>query len=197
VKKACGLTAVAVLLVVSSAIPPASSEENDVVAPAHRDVTPPGFTAAPVGSGPLIREKVPPPPPEPARWRRFFLPETTDAATFKTDKLTIHISGVTPLTIDQVCGKGDGEWPCGRTALFSFRLFLRGRAVECYFPRPEGVEAVVAPCRVGQTDLGSWLLGQGWAKPDGNATEDYRATANQAACDGKGLWRGELKPADC
>ena len=48
-------------------------------------MTPPGVTPGPAGDGPLIREPVPPPPPEPPRWRRFFLPVTTDAATFAVE----------------------------------------------------------------------------------------------------------------
>jgi endonuclease YncB( thermonuclease family) len=176
----------------------AAAEDNDIVKPPSRDVTPPGATHGPPADGPLVREKVPPPPPDPPRWRRFFLPATTDAATFKTDKLTIRVSGVTPPAADETCRKEDGsDWPCGRTALFSLRLFLRGRAIECFFPRPEGVEEVVAPCRVGKTDLGGWLLTQGWAKPDENATDEYRAMADTARCAGKGLWRGAARPDGC
>jgi endonuclease YncB( thermonuclease family) len=145
----------------------------------------------------LVREYVPPPPPDPARWRRFFLPETRDAATFAADKLTIRISGVAAPAVDQICHAGDSDWPCGKTALFSFRLFLRGRAVECYFPRPDDASEIVAPCRVGKTDLGLWLLSQGWAKPDGNATDEYRSASHKAACSGLGLWKGEAKPSDC
>jgi endonuclease YncB( thermonuclease family) len=183
------------LTLASGAVGEASGGE--IVPRADRDVTPSGATRLPESDQPLVREKVPPPPPEPARWRRFFLPATRDAATFQADKLTIRVSGVTPAGIDQVCRGSEGDWPCGKTALLSFRLFLRGRAVECYFPRPEGIAEVVAPCRVGKTDLGLWLLSQGWAKPDGNATDAYRLASHAAACDGRGLWRGEAKPADC
>jgi endonuclease YncB( thermonuclease family) len=176
----------------------AVAEDGEIVQPPSRDVTPPGATQGPATDGPLIREKVPPPPPDPPRWRRFFLPTTTDAATFKTDKLTIRVSGVSPPASDQTCRKADGEeWPCGRTALFSLRLFLRGRAIECFFPRPEGIEEVVAPCRVGKTDLGRWLISEGWATPDENATDEYRSLAAAAKCGGKGQWRGNAKPDDC
>jgi endonuclease YncB( thermonuclease family) len=179
-------------------LPVRAQSDGEVVRPANRDVTPAGATQGPTGSGPLIREPVPPPPADPARWRRFFLPETPAAGAFKADKLTIRISGLAPPPADQTCKlPGGEEWPCGRTALVSFRLFLRGRAVECYFPRPEGVEDIIAPCRVGKTDLALWLLGQGWAKPDNNATEEYRAVSRKAECGGRGLWRGDAKPTNC
>ncbi len=175
----------------------ALAEETIVPAPS-RDVTPPGVTRPPPAEGPLVREPPPPAPPEPARWRRFFLPETLDAATFRVDRLVIHVSGVAVPPAAGVCPLPDGEtWPCGRTALSALRSFVRSRAVECYFPKPDGLEEVIAPCRIGKTDLGSWLLRQGWAKPDANATDEYRAASQDAACAARGLWRGADRAADC
>lgn len=176
----------------------ASAQEAETVPPAVRNVTPPGMTPGPTVDGPLIREAVPPKPPEPARWRRFFLPATTEAATFVTEGLTIRVSGVTPPSADKTCKTVVGEdWPCGRVALFSLRMFLRGRAVECYFPPLGDIRQVVAPCRVGPTDLALWLLSQGWATPDENATDAYRAAAEEARCAGRGLFRGAPSDGTC
>jgi endonuclease YncB( thermonuclease family) len=184
--------ALALMLLVS----PAAAE--DVVAPAVRDVTPPGMTPGPKVDGPLIREAVPPRPPDPPRWRRYFLPATTDAATFVAKNLTIHIAGVTPPVPDATCTLADStEWPCGRVALYSLRRFLRGRAVECLLPYIEGAADVTAPCRVVKVDLALWLLQQGWAKPNDIATDDYRAASLRAQCAGVGLWRDTPKPAAC
>lgn len=163
-----------------------------------RDVTPPGVTPGPALNGPLVREPAPPRKPDPPRWRRFFLPQTSDAATFSVESRTIRISGVTPPQRDEECRKSDGTaWPCGRSALHALRMFLGGRAIECYFP-PVGTEVeVVAPCRVGSTDIGLWLLSQGWGKPDTYATDPYRQAAETARCTGKGLWRGIPPEPDC
>jgi endonuclease YncB( thermonuclease family) len=190
--------AVAWLALFAALIPAAATagDGGEIVPRAKRDVTAPGMTPGPAVDGPLEREAAPPPPPEPARWHRFYLPETSDAATFKTKGRTIEISGVAPPKPDESCKRADGEaWPCGRTALYALRMFLRGRAVECLYP-PADAELIIAPCRVGAADLGLWLLTAGWAKPDGNATEAYRTAAHEAACAGKGLWR-DARPADC
>ena len=167
---------------------------------AVRNVTPSNITPGPAGEGPLVREPAPPAPPPEARWRRYFLPVTTDSATFHVDdgKLAIHIAGVTAPAIDETCTAADGSaWPCGRTALHQFRMFLRGRAIECYFPPATGLETVTAPCRVGQTDLGLWLLKQGWAKGNELSTDDYLAAAAEARCGGVGIWRGSRRPDYC
>ncbi|MCB1494688.1 MAG: thermonuclease family protein [Bauldia sp.] len=194
----------ALLLILANAILAAgcgglSAEELEVVPPPARNVTPPGILPGPQVDGPLYREPTPPPPPAPPRWRRFFLPKTTDGATFVTrNHLVIKVFGVTPPPLDQICRRMDGEeWPCGRTALFSLRMFLRGRAVECLLPNPDGIDRAVAPCRVGSIDVGRWLLRQGWATPDENATDEYRTAAHDARCDRVGMWRGSEADPGC
>lgn len=175
-----------------------SALAEEIVAPAARNVTPPGMTPGPGGDGPLIREPVPPRPPDPPRWRRYFLPRTTDAATFVVRNITIRIAGVTPPAADEVCPLADGsDWPCGRMALFALRKFLHGRAVECFFAPPGDATEIAAPCRVGKTDLGAWLLAQGWVKPNELATAADRAATAQARCARLGVWRGEARPDYC
>jgi endonuclease YncB( thermonuclease family) len=186
----------ALILALLIAASPAVAEQ--IVPPAARDVTPPGVTPGPTGVGPLIREPPPPRAPEPPRWRRYFLPVTADAATFVIDSLTISIAGVTPPAVGDTCTFTDGEpWPCGHTALYALRMFLRGRAVECYFPPVEGLAEVIAPCRVGQTDLGLWLLKSGWARTNDLATSDYLTAMAEARCARLGMWRGVERPDFC
>ena len=175
-----------ILLLARSA--PAAAEE--IVQPASRDVTPANMTPAPKGAGPLVREPTDPAQPTPARWRRFVLPATLDAGTFAVKGETIAVAGVARLKHDASCKAADGTvWPCGRTALIAFRLFLAGRPIECFFPAVAGATTIIAPCRIGQTDLGLWLLSEGWGKPDGYATDDYRKAAAAAEKDRRGLWR--------
>ncbi len=166
------------------------SATPEIVAPAARNVTPPGVTPGPAADGPLVREPTPPPPPDPPRWRRFFLPKTSNSATLHVDERTIRISGVTGPSAETVCQRTDGsEWPCGRAALYGFRMFIGGRAVECYFPAVEGAVDIIAPCRIGRTDLGLWLSQQGWAMPNELATDEYRKASEDARCAYRGLWR--------
>lgn len=182
---------------------PASAEEPtlEVVPRATRNVTPPGVTPGPEVDGPLVREVQPVPEkaPETARWRRFFLPETSDAGTFHIKSFTVRVSGVDPVPVDKLCQRADGaEWPCGRTALFSFRRFLGGRAIECYFPPvSDAATEIVAPCRIGQIDIGTWLLRQGWATPNDYATDEYRAAALEGRCGRLGIWQGVAADGTC
>jgi hypothetical protein len=170
----------------------------ETVRPAQRDVTPPGMTPGPQGEGPLTREPAPPKPAEPPQWRRFDLPETVDATTFKVLGRTVRIAGVVAPQPGETCKRQDGgDWPCGRTALHSFRMFLGGRSIECFFPYADTAVEITAPCRVGQVDLGLWLLKTGWAKPGAYATEEYLRASDQAHCNRRGLWRGEVTVPAC
>ncbi|MEQ8695041.1 MAG: thermonuclease family protein [Bauldia litoralis] len=197
--RAVALGVTMLTLILAALAQPAMAQDLERVPRATRNVTPPGILPGPAVDGPLYREPTPPAPPQPPKWRRFFLPRTTDGATFITkDGLTIKVYGVTPPAVDQTCQRADGEtWPCGRTALFSLRMFLRGRAVECFLPPLDGIDRAIAPCRVGQIDVGWWLLSQGWATPDDNATDEYRATAQAARCERVGMWRGAEPDPDC
>ncbi len=192
----------AILLPLSLVAGTAAGQEaaQEIVPRATRNVTPPGVTPGPEVEGPLLRERLPEPerPPETGRWRRFLLPETTDAATFHVRDVTIRISGVDPLPVDRVCARSDGEaWPCGQTALFSFRRFLGGRPVECFFPPIDRATEIIAPCRIGQIDLGEWVLRQGWGTPNQYATEAYRAAAVEGRCERLGMWRGTAADETC
>jgi endonuclease YncB( thermonuclease family) len=185
----------AAALLILFAGPPAAAEQ--IVSPPSRDVTPPGFTPGPKVTTPLFRDDIPPPPPEAPRWHRFFLPVTTDSGTFQVKGLVIRIAGLAPPAPDTTCPAADNRsWPCGRTALYSFRMFLRGRAVECYYAT-SGKPEIAAPCRVGATDLGLWLLSQGWADAATNASDTYHAAETAARCARLGIWRGRVRDAGC
>ncbi len=190
----------ALLLALAMPIPSVADEVHmpEMVPRPSRDVTPSGVTPAPITSGPLIREPLPPPPPEKPRWHRFFLPATTDAATFVAENRQIRLAGVTAVPRDVACKLADGsDWPCGTTALFALRRFLQGRAIECYFLSGDKAKPLVAPCRIGKTDIGLWLLTEGWVTAEKTASADYRKAAEAAHCEGLGLWRGTAKGTSC
>ena len=210
-----GLVVAALATVLTVAAIPVLAQEEEIVPPPSRDVTPPGVTPAPVGPGPLVREPVDvtlapvpvalppmikpirPPAPLGPGWHRFFLPETTDAATFVVRNLTIRIAGVLPLPREATCYRGaDESWPCGDVALDKFRHFLLGRPVYCFLGADKS-NSLEAPCRVGRTDLGTWLLVEGWAKAASSASRKYRRAADDARCAGRGLWHGVDERPEC
>jgi endonuclease YncB( thermonuclease family) len=177
----------------------AQDEGIEIVPPASRDVTPPGVMPAPGGDGPLIREKVPPPPADGPRWRRFFLPIALDAGTIQVKDRRIKFADVVAPEATTLCEMKSGGpgWPCGRAALSALRMFLRGRAVECLHAGDDNADPLVALCRIGSIDIGLWLVRLGWAGAGRNASEDYQAAARLARCSNLGLWREVAREASC
>ncbi|MHA1157264.1 MAG: thermonuclease family protein [Alphaproteobacteria bacterium] len=186
---------VAVLLMLTA--PAAGQTDGLTLVPApSRNVTPPGILPGPVVDGPLLREETPLPAADPPRWHRLFLPQTHDSATFEKGDIRVRVADVQPPSLERTCATGEGgSWPCGRTARHALRMYLRGRAVECYFPFSVGLLDVTAPCRVGRTDLALWLLANGWVEAGSSASESYRQAEADAKCARRGLWR-EHEP-DC
>ena len=172
---------------------------NTAVLEAHRevrDVTPRELVQGPdLQSGMLERlpavEPPPPPkkPPVPSRWKR---PVIDMAGRFISDGKTVTLSGVKPLPLDRQCRKADGtNWPCGRFARTAMRNLVRGRTISCDPGRQEtDGEHITTSCKIGDTDLAAWLVGNGWAEPVGAA---YAEELKQARKTGLGIWRDQVQ----
>jgi hypothetical protein len=122
------------------------------------------------------------PPPKPL----LFQPVAQAAGVIAAGGRVITISGVELISDETSCPRpGGGEWPCGRAARTAFRALLRGRAVTCDFPDGEVPDALSTSCRVGQRDLGAWLVENGWARASGDA---YATQAGLARAQGRGIF---------
>ena len=72
----------------------------------------------------------------------------------------------------------NGHAACARCA--AVRLWLRGRALSCVMPPEADRQLLVAGCRLGKQDVGTWLVSNGWARavaggPYAEARSDRRA----------------------
>lgn len=111
----------------------------------------------------------------------------TAAGVFKSGEQVVHLSGITPLNLTASCKAENGEnWPCGRFARTAMRGFVRGRALNC-----DAVDLVSGPiktqCRIGDSDIGEWLVKQGWAR--GAKGSVYENLVPVAKSSKTGMWR--------
>ena len=67
----------------------------------------------------------------------------------------------------------------------SVQRFVRRRSVECRLPAAARPSDGVAQCSVGGSDIGEWLVAQGWARADG---PDYAGAEKTARQEKRGLW---------
>ncbi|MCF6100216.1 thermonuclease family protein [Mesorhizobium muleiense] len=111
----------------------------------------------------------PPKPPKtkmPDDWNgtKLFQPVASAAGVIGAKGYSVAISGVDIVRQDETCTDGGKSWTCGTRARTAFRAFLRGRAVVCTVPPEGGRDLITAECRVGNQDVGQWLIENGWAR---------------------------------
>lgn len=111
----------------------------------------------------------PPKPPKtkmPDDWNgtKLFQPVASAAGVIEGKGYSVAISGVDIVRQDETCTDGGKSWTCGTRARTAFRAFLRGRAVVCTVPPEGGRDLITAECRVGNQDVGQWLIENGWAR---------------------------------
>jgi endonuclease YncB( thermonuclease family) len=127
----------------------------------------------------------PPKPPKlktPDDWNgtKLFQPVATAAGLIGAKGYSVALSGIDVVGQDEICTDDGKSWACGIRARTAFRAFLRGRTVVCTVPPEGGRDLITAECRIGNQDIGQWLVENGWARaakggPYAEAGEKARA----------------------
>ncbi|WEK51777.1 MAG: thermonuclease family protein [Candidatus Kaistia colombiensis] len=179
---------------------PAPAVETPIWAP--RNVTAPGMTPAPSVTGPLEREAVPKKPLAPPRWKAFSPVVVREAGLLDIGARHVRLAGIAVPDDARLCHPAEtaeaaDEIACAKLALVALRRRVRALGVECRVSANDTADPIVAPCRIGATDLGHWLIEQGWATAAAKAPDGYKAAETEARCFRRGIWQAGPPPADC
>lgn len=120
-------------------------------------------------------------------------PRVVDGDTLDFSGRLVRLFGIDALEIDQVCGADGRYWACGKEAHWAALNRVSPHWVTCVVAAAGGAGPDAAVCYLagaGQVDLNAWLVAQGWALADRDATEAYVAAEDAARRAGRGLWRG-------
>jgi endonuclease YncB( thermonuclease family) len=80
---------------------------------------------------------------------------------------SVQLTGIVPTDVDRMCtGPSGKDWPCGQAARTAFRMYLRGRSIDCDVPDANWKGTVKGACRYVRVDLSAWLVRFGWADPE-------------------------------
>ncbi|OED00342.1 MULTISPECIES: thermonuclease family protein [Rhizobium] len=80
---------------------------------------------------------------------------------------SVQLTGIIPTDVDRMCtGPSGKDWPCGQAARTAFRMYLRGRSIDCDVPDANWKGTVKGACRYVRVDLSAWLVRFGWADPE-------------------------------
>jgi len=124
-------------------------------------------------------------------------PRVIDGDTLDFSGRLVRLFGIDALEIDQVCAAGGRYWACGKEAHWAALDRISPHWVTCVTKSTSDEGPVTAVCYLagaGQIDVNAWLVEQGWALADRDATDDYVAAEEAARRAGRGLWRGSFVP---
>lgn len=114
----------------------------------------------------------------------------SDSGTLEAGDVVIRLNGIVASKADAQCHDKQGKnWPCGAAAKTALRRLVRARAVVCDLPEPGEQKSFTARCAVSGTDLSTWMLRQGWAKPNDPPEPALADAAEAAKSERIGLWQ--------
>jgi len=114
----------------------------------------------------------------------------SDSGTLEAGDAVIRLNGIVASKADAQCHDKQGKnWPCGAAAKTALRRLVRARAVVCDLPEPGEQKSFTARCAVSGTDLSTWMVRQGWAKPNDPPEPALADAAEAAKSERIGLWQ--------
>jgi endonuclease YncB( thermonuclease family) len=114
----------------------------------------------------------------------------SDSGTLEAGDVVIRLNGIVANKADAQCHDKQGKnWPCGAAAKTALRRLVRARAVVCDLPEPGEQKSFTARCAVSGTDLSTWMVRQGWAKPNDPPEPALADAAEAAKSERIGLWQ--------
>ena len=127
--------------------------------------------------------------PEPTK-KTYYRVIVPDSGTLETGNVVIKLNGIVPSKADAQCQDETGKsWPCGAAAKTALRRLVGARAVVCDLPDPGEQKSFTARCAVSGTDLSTWLVRQGWAKPNDLLEPALADAAEAAKSERIGVWQ--------
>ncbi|QND49466.1 hypothetical protein HB780_28640 [Rhizobium lusitanum] len=114
-------------------------------------------------------------------------PSSDRAGMLTVGNRSVQLSGIIPTDVGRMCAGSNGKsWPCGTAARTAFRMYLRGRIIDCDLPSATWQGTVTGHCRYVRIDLSEWLVRFGWAEPE--AGSPLEAVAEQAKQQKRGIY---------
>lgn len=114
----------------------------------------------------------------------------SDSGTLEAGDVVIRLNGIVASKADAQCHDKQGKnWPCGAAAKTALRRLVRARAVVCDLPEPGEQKSFTARCAVSGTELSTWMVRQGWAKPNDPPEPALADAAEAAKSERIGLWQ--------
>ena len=128
--------------------------------------------------------------PKPIKFRRVAVIE---GGTLRSQNTTVQIKDIRPLPLTATCRTKTGHsWPCGRHAQAALTRFIQNKSIACYEADLQGSDTIHAHCMAGPHDIATWLVQNGWARPDKAHNTRFVEMEKQARTKQWGMWRTRM-----
>ena len=115
-----------------------------------------------------------------------------DGDTLEIGGERIRLHGIDAPEKDQTCSIDGRAWACGIAAWGELVQITAGKVVTCEPRDTDRYGRTVAACSADGTDLGDWLLRNGWAVAYYLYSYEYTRAEHHAKTNRRGLWAGEF-----
>jgi len=121
-----------------------------------------------------------------------------DGDTIEIHGQRVRLAGIDAPEAGQTCWSADKKpWRCGQEAAFALADKIGRATVHCASTGRDRYRRILAQCRIGNLDLGSWLIRTGRAVRYYDRAGAYRADEEAARARGQGIWAGPfIKPSE-
>ncbi|MBC7907010.1 MAG: thermonuclease family protein [Rhodospirillaceae bacterium] len=121
-----------------------------------------------------------------------------DALVIDGDTIMLSLTKIRMLGIDtpedeQTCRRGGIEWACGIEASAALTDLVKDKRVTCDLNGRHSYGRPLGRCRIGATDIGAWMVSQGWAVVDPRFEKTYLPQQAEAKAAKRGLWSGTFQ----
>lgn len=118
-----------------------------------------------------------------------------DGDTIRIDTTTIRLWGIDAPEKGQTCERQAEQYDCGAYARIALEAFIGSTVPTCEPVNTDRYGRTVARCSVDGSDLGDWMVWNGFALDYPRHSKGrYRPLQDEAEDAQRGIWQGEFTP---
>jgi endonuclease YncB( thermonuclease family) len=124
---------------------------------------------------------------------RIGMASAVDGDTLVLGGQRIRLHGIDAFEPEQRCERDGRRYSCGGRATQALAEKLGSGPLLCEPRGTDRYDRTLATCRIGRTDIGAWMVRQGWAVAYTRYARDYADDEAIAQRSRKGAWAGQFE----